>query len=208
MKLQNISLSRPVVSLYITPGFGTGTVPHRGEQKEKSWLNSLPGENLALDLTYNYNLAVYDGDDEKGIRKQEKIISRSAKTSIHYSPANNITLGMRMDYKVVSPSGSKGFSLCQDVNYSFVRIPVTVWFRYCLFDTDDWASRIYAYENDLLYSFSIPALSGRGSRSYLLIKWKIADMTELRIKYGITSVFSETSWKDTDEIKMQFRVSF
>jgi len=31
--------------------------------------------------------------------------------------------------------------------------------RYCIYNTDDWDSRIYLYENDLLYSFSIPAFS-------------------------------------------------
>jgi hypothetical protein len=78
-----------------------------------------------------------------------------------------------------------------------------------LFSTDDWNSRIYTYENDLLYSFSIPALSGEGSRSYIMLKWKIADIAELRIKYGITSVFTEgNTSKESDEIKMQFRVRF
>jgi hypothetical protein len=183
------------------------SAPSSGAKREVI-VKFLPGEKISLDASYNYNLSVYDGDNEQGIRKQEQIISRSVKTSIHYSPANNFTIGMRVDYKFVSPSGSKGFSLFQDVNYSFVRIPVTVWFRYCLFDTDDWASRLYAYENDLLYSFSIPALSGKGSRSYLMVKWKIADLTELRIKYGITSVASINSLKESDEIKLQFRVGF
>jgi hypothetical protein len=117
-------------------------------------------------------------------------------------------VGMRFDHKIVNLSKSRGLLLCHDVTYSFVRMPITLWFRYCVYDTDEWASRIYTYENDMLYSFSIPALSGKGSRSYLMIKWDIADLAELRIKYGITSVHSVNSWKDTDEIKMQFRVRF
>jgi hypothetical protein len=40
------------------------------------------------------------------------------------------------------------------------------------------------------------------------MKWKIADQAELRVKYGITTVRTMTSWKDSDEIKMQFRVRF
>lgn len=36
--------------------------------------------------------------------------------------------------------------------------------RFVLFDIPDYANRIYAYENDLLYQFSIPAYSGKGSR--------------------------------------------
>ena len=104
---------------------------------------------------------------------------------------------------------SRGFNLCQDINYIFRKIPVTVWFRFCLFSTDDWASRIYTYENDLLYSFSVPALAGSGSRSYLMVKWKVNEIAELRIKYGMTSVVTNGNMmKNTDEIKMQFRLWF
>jgi hypothetical protein len=99
--------------------------------------------------------------------------------------------------------------LFQEISYSFSRIPVTLWARYCLFNTDDWDARIYTYENDLLYSFSIPALYGEGSRSYIMARWKIGELAELRIKYGITSaVTTGKSVENTDEIKMQFRVSF
>jgi hypothetical protein len=77
-----------------------------------------------------------------------------------------------------------------------------------LFSTDDWNSRIYTYENDLLYSFSIPALSGEGSRSYVMIKWKLANYVELRVKYGITSIISSGNSKETDEFKMQFKLKF
>jgi hypothetical protein len=99
--------------------------------------------------------------------------------------------------------------LFQEINWSFRKIPVTLWARYCLFATDDWLSRIYTYENDLLYSFSIPALAGEGSRSYVMIKWKISDFSEFRIKYGITSLVTKgNSVENTDEIKMQIRIWF
>lgn len=35
------------------------------------------------------------------------------------------------------------------------------------FETGSYDSRIYAYESDVLYSFSIPAFSGKGYRFYL-----------------------------------------
>ena len=76
--------------------------------------------------------------------------------------------------------------LLQDISYRFGKIPLSVWFRYCIFKTDSWYSRLYVYENDLLNSFSIPALSGEGSRSYINGCMESEKFIDLRIKYGIT----------------------
>ena len=169
----------------------------------------LPSEKLSFDASYNYRLSMADSDETKGIPDQESRITRSFKVSAHYAIQNNLTVGTRIDYKNFSPSGSRGMILFQEISYSFRKVPVTLWARYCLFNTDDWDSRIYTYENDLLYSYSIPALYGEGSRSYIMAKWKIGNFAELRIKYGITSsVLTGKSLENTDEIKMQFRVWF
>jgi hypothetical protein len=99
--------------------------------------------------------------------------------------------------------------LLQDISYRFAKIPVSVWFRYSIFTTDGWDSRLYVYENDLLNSFSIPALSGEGSRSYIMIAWKAKKLINLRIKYGITEMARESeSEKNTKELKMQVKMFF
>jgi hypothetical protein len=169
----------------------------------------LPSEKLSFDASYNYRLSMADNDESQGIPDQEKLITKSFKASVRYSVNDNLTLGTRMDFKIADPSGSRGMILSQDISYSFRKIPVTVWARYCLFNTDDWDSRIYTYENDLLYSFSIPALYGKGSRSYIMARWKLGAYAEFRIKYGITSsVPTGKAFENTEEIKMQFRVWF
>jgi hypothetical protein len=99
--------------------------------------------------------------------------------------------------------------MAQDLAYKFIRIPVTLWARYCIYNTDDWDSRIYLYENDLLYSFSIPAFSGKGTRSCIMAKWDIGDHAELRVKYGLTSRSATNDIQSyTDELKVQFRIWF
>ena len=42
--------------------------------------------------------------------------------------------------------------------------------RLTLFDTDGYDARVYAYESDVRYGFSVPALSGRGTRAYVLAR--------------------------------------
>jgi hypothetical protein len=182
--------------------------PTCGTTKELR-IRFLPAESFILEASYNYRLSMVDNSAITGIPEQIELISRTAKSSMRFSFSDNLTLGTRMDFKIADPSGSRGVLLLQDLIFRFRKYPVQVWFRYCLFKTDNWDSRLYTYENDLLYSFCIPALSGEGSRSYMMVKWDIRNVAEFRIKYGITSVVTnESSVKNTDEIKMQFRVFF
>ena len=184
------------------------SAPSRGVRQEVK-IRFVPSEKLTLDASYHYRLSMVDSAEKTGIPIQDEGITRSLKVSSRYSVHDNLNLGMRIDYKIVDPSGSRGILLFQEINYSFKKVPITLWARYCLFNTDDWAARIYTYENDLLYSFSIPALAGEGSRSYIMGRWKIYDFAELRIKYGMNSLITNgMSVKNTDEVKIQFKVWF
>jgi Helix-hairpin-helix motif len=184
------------------------TAPSRGIRQELK-ATFLPSERLSVDASYNYRLSMVNNAESKGIPDQEKLITRSFKISVRYSVHSNLMSGTRFDFKVANPTGSRGMMLFQEICYTFRKIPVSLWVRYCLFNTDDWNSRIYAYENDLLYGYSIPALYGEGSRSYIMVKWKTGRLAELRIKYGITSsVATGKSLENSEEIKMQFRIWF
>ena len=178
-------------------------------RREELRIRFLPVDKLTIDGCYNYKFSMVDSLENNGVPQQKQIVARCVKGSARYSIYDNLTLGTRIDYKVVDPSGSSGTMLLQDVNYRFRHIPIVLWFRYCLFSTDDWDSRIYTYENDLLYSYSVPAFSGEGSRSYIMVKWEIKDFAEVRIKYSITTKNNnENKPEDTDELKMQFKVMF
>ncbi|GAB5519666.1 MAG: helix-hairpin-helix domain-containing protein [Rhodothermales bacterium] len=73
--------------------------------------------------------------------------------------------------------------------------------RLAFFDTDDFDARLYAYEYDLLYTFSVPAFSGRGQRAYVLIRWQPHDALQLEAKYGVTRFEDrETVGSGLDEV--------
>lgn len=182
--------------------------PSRGIRKELRLRYEASG-SMTFDASYYYRMIMQDDNANRGIKSQSEIVTRSTRFSFRYLITENLTLVTKIDYKWVQPSGSNGVAMLQDLNYRFRKIPLSVWYRYCLFSTDDWDSRLYLYENDLLYSFSIPALSGKGSRSYIMAKWDLNDFAEFRVKYGITTLNeSLNTIKNTDEIKFQLKILF
>ena len=78
--------------------------------------------------------------------------------------------------------------------------------RYALFDTDDYDSRIYAYEHDLRYQFTVPAYYQRGSRTYAVVRYKITDGILLNVKWSQTfNSNADTFGSGKDEIQSNQR---
>ena len=54
------------------------------------------------------------------------------------------------------------------------------------FDARDWTNRIYLYEHDVLYAYSIPATYGLGGRFYLCLRWQIIPQLALYFRASET----------------------
>ncbi len=88
-----------------------------------------------------------------------------------------------------------GLSLAQDISYSH---PLgegrEVGFRFRLqgFDAREWDNRIYLYEHDVLYAFSIPATYGLGGRAYLCLRWRI--IPALTLYFRVSETLYAKQW--------------
>jgi hypothetical protein len=60
--------------------------------------------------------------------------------------------------------------------------------RITLFDTDSFNSRVYQFENDLLYVLSNVALSDRGQRMYAVIKYEPFPTMQWSLKYSVSII--------------------
>jgi hypothetical protein len=85
------------------------------------------------------------------------------------------------------------------------------------FETGSYNSRIYAYETDVLYYFSIPAFFDKGFRYYINVSHELTDKLQLWVKWAQTSFhdrrsigsgLDEISGNRRSEIRLQARFSF
>ena len=74
----------------------------------------------------------------------------------------------------------------QDANWRPAKLPLQLGFRYQFFDARAYGNRLYAYERDILYAFSIPMFYGVGSRYYFNAKYDIAEFCSLWFKIART----------------------
>lgn len=137
-----------------------------------------------------------------------------------YAVSETIVFKSRIEfltYSVGDQETRNGFMIYQDVAYRPKQSPWAITLRYAMFDTDTYDERIYAYENDVLYAFSIPAYYYRGSRAYVLVKYGLSRNIDLWIRYAQTfynnrtsvgTGMDETQGRLRSEVKAQMRIKF
>lgn len=83
-----------------------------------------------------------------------------------------------------------GWLVYQELKYSGKTLPLTFYLRYAFFDTDGYYSRVYTYEHDVLYAFSIPMFYSKGYRAYMNVRYNL-DRVSLYFKLAQTEYFDK-----------------
>jgi hypothetical protein len=79
-----------------------------------------------------------------------------------------------------------GVSILQDVEFHLDKLPLVLQLRLQAFDARLWNNRIYIYENDVLYAYSIPFVYGLGGRFWLNVRYKISDYLSIYLRLSET----------------------
>ena len=89
--------------------------------------------------------------------------------------------------------------------------------RLMYFETDDYNSRLYAYENDVLYSFSIPVFYDKGYRYYVNLNYDLGKKLTLWARWAqfiyteretVGSGLDEIPKNRRSEVKLQLMYKF
>ena len=121
-----------------------------------------------------------------------------------YKVSPVITLRQRLDamwFDKGGPVESNGFLAFFDVFYKPMLKAFSGNIRLQYFETDNFDSRIYAYENDVLYGFSIPAFFDKGFRYYTNINYDFSKKLSIWLRIArITYLNRVTVGSGLDEI--------
>lgn len=135
----------------------------------------------------------------------ETVDKQNFRLEIIYNLKEHFTLRNRAElvrYQKGFSNQEMGFLLYQDVIYKPLSSKISGNLRFGIFDTESFNSRIYAYENDVLYSYSVPAYQGRGTRFYGNVRYTFFRGFDLWLRYAHTSYYGqETVGSGNDEIQ-------
>lgn len=151
------------------------------EYNEKRKLNAY--------FQYRYEEKQKNGNVEG--RKIDPLIQTGqhrARIHIGQTLTKSLKLRNRFEYIYFDKGGetSRGYVIYQDIIYKPLGKNYSFTTRYALFDTDGFDTRIYTYENDILYEFSIPFYADKGSRFYINWKQRIGRKLTFQARYSRT----------------------
>ena len=168
-------------------------------------LGYTPNKEFRVLLRYKSEIKQQNTDLKTPVKYLENVMRESYRTEINWKLSKNFNAQNRVEISQYQKNPLKaefGYLVYQDVYYQPLSSKISGNLRFAYFNTPSYNSRIFAYENDLLYNFTFGLYNGKGLRSYLNLKCKLAKRLDFWIRYAITKYQDVESigW-GLDEIK-------
>jgi len=155
-----------------------------------------PNKQVQLSSRFRYeNKPINFNPDNSYMNPVAGRPKKSLRTEFDYKIDNRFTLRSRVEVLIFDPrneakqNGYLGFA---QINYKPALKPFSGNVRLSYFETDGYDSRIYAFENDVLYGYSIPVFFDKGYRYYLNAHYKLSPKLSLWARFAQTIYTDKT----------------
>lgn len=176
------------------------------------------GTDYLAQLTYkpNKQLEIYsrykreskginDNPDELTLNPVVYQPKKDWRTQVGYKINPTFTIRSRVElvwFDKKGPAEQEGFMIYTDLFYKPMGKPVSANMRLQYFETGGYDSRIYTYESDVLYYFSIPVLYDKGYKYYFNINYDFSRKLSVWGKWAQTIYSGKNSiGSGLDEIR-------
>ncbi|MFD0941433.1 helix-hairpin-helix domain-containing protein [Pedobacter boryungensis] len=179
-----------------------------------------PTKTFKAVLRYKSELKQQNTDLEVPINYLDDVKKESYRGDVNWRFNKSFSFQNRLEVSQFKKGSAKpefGYLIYQDINYSPLFSKISGNLRLAYFNTPTFNSRIYAYEDDVLYNFTFGMYNGKGFRTYVNLKYKLIKRVDIWAKYAMfhynkvetvgTGLDEIIGNKKTD-IKLQLRYQF
>lgn len=160
------------------------------------------------------------------ILNAQTVVATTTQTNCRYQINYELTPGLKLHNRLeltyfhndVLAVKQQGYLIYQDVNYKYKNSKFNFNLRYGLFDTDNYTTRIYAYENGLPGAYSLPSYYYKGMYYYFLLSYAVSAKITVWLRYSATiysnktvidpGSLNEINGDTKSELKVFLRISF
>jgi hypothetical protein len=165
-------------------------------------LNYRMNKKLSLSSRFKQQLREENSESIFADSGLETVDKQNYRIEIRYSIDDRFSFRNRIEMVRYQKGNSKfelGFLNYQDIIYKPMSSRLSGNIRFGIFDTESFNSRIYAYENDVLYAYSVPAYQGKGVRFYLNARYTLTRGFDLWLRYSLTSYYDQNTVGSGDD---------
>ncbi|MVN21959.1 helix-hairpin-helix domain-containing protein [Mucilaginibacter arboris] len=145
-----------------------------------------PTNRLSAYLNYRLKQKQQNNDNAK-IKALDEVNYQDWHLDISYPFTRNITFRNRAElvkYQKGAPAAEYGFMAYQDVIYKPKSSRVSGNCRLAWFHTASYDSRVYSFENDVLYSYTVLPLQHTGFRTYFNAQYNFKKAIDVWFRYS------------------------
>ncbi len=148
-------------------------------------------KNVTIGLRFYQKNTRINGTTEPDVimHKLSSHITRSYRCNIVWIPEEKLVFKTRIEVKEASEPSANcavGYFICQDITFNYKKWLSTVTVRFALFDAPEYETRIYTYEPEVLYAYSVPACQGKGMRTCVVMKFSAGRKVDIWVRGGLT----------------------
>jgi hypothetical protein len=132
----------------------------------------------------------------RSVKKIDNRNQMNIRFGFDYDISGDVRVKSRYEYVMVNydnyGGNNKGFIFYTDIR-AFMTKNLSASTRFVVFQTDDYDSRVYEFEDDLKGVMSNVGLYGKGTRWYMVLRYKPYSFAEFTAKYSATYMEGVTS---------------
>ena len=173
-----------------------------------------------LSLRYRYRIRGENAASDQPDRPVVDVRRQQLRVHGQYALSDRWTMRSRAElshYRKEGEEDELGWMAYHDVIYKPLNGRLSGNMRIAVFGTPGYNSRMYAYENDVLYGYSFPVYHQHGIRTYVNTRWRLGRRVDLWLRYatfiyrGVEEVGSGLDLIDGNlrsDVKVQLRLQF